>query len=132
MRVKYRIALFGTLLAAACVAPSPTSVGSRRDFCGDDGNPHPPISILGPASVAIGRGTITLTACFPGDREDLAAVAAVQWTSLTPERATVSPPTGRQTEVRGVSFGIARIRAVIKGAPVETEIRVCTNEGTCP
>ena len=131
MRSACYAALLGTLVTANCVGPN-FLAGESNDYCGDAGNPHPPTSILSPFGVAVGRGTITLTACFPGDREDLAAVAAVQWTSLTPERASVSPITGRQTELTGLSFGIARVRAIIKGVSIETEVRVCTNDGVCP
>ena len=131
MRGACCVALLGALVTANCVGPN-FLAGEPNDYCGYAGNPHPPTSIQGPSGVAVGRGTITLTACFPGDREDLAAVAAVQWTSLTPERASVSPMTGRQTELTGLSFGIAKVRAIIKGVSVEREIGVCTNEGVCP
>jgi hypothetical protein len=131
MRLPCMIALFGVFALAACASPSPMPNTRNADLCGDDLVPHPGTLIIGFAGVKVGS-TTTLTACFTGDREDLAAVAAIQWTSLSPEIATVAPLTGRQTEARGVSFGVARVRALVKGSPLETQVRVCLADGTCP
>ena len=78
-------------------------------------------------------GAVTLTACFPGDLSDPQGVASIQWTSLDATIASVAPVTGATTVVRGISFGVTRVRALVKGSPLEVEIRVCTTDvGPCP
>lgn len=130
-------ALMVAVAANACASPSPYVPGRNpTTSCAtnvEDGNPDPTAEInpLASNSVSVGQ-TVTLTACFRGDLKDPAGVAAIQWMSLDPAIATVSPSMGQLTNVRGISFGVTRVRAVIKGSPFEVEIRVCQNAQVCP
>ncbi len=65
-----------------------------------------------------------LTACFFRDEERPAEAQAITWTSENPAVATVSPTTGPRTFVRGVAFGVTRVRAMVAGFPAEATVVV--------
>jgi hypothetical protein len=83
----------------------------------------PEILPLTPVTLFVGDSDV-LTACFFRDEERPAEAQAITWTSENTAVATVSPATGPRTSVRGVAFGVTRVRAIIAGFPAEATVVV--------
>ena len=141
MPILPRFLLVGLAILAmattSCVGPGGLFEGSdeaRNTSCSSFGFHDPAPSIIptaGPAIYGVG-GSFEYVACFGGDLKDPKGVAAIRWSSLDPRIATVSPPTGGRTTVRGVSVGRTVVRAVIKGSTVEGAVIVCQSASSCP
>ena len=127
--------------ASGCVTPTQPSGISDTDAtsCGVSGpgtifpTPGPDFRSVTPAviRVDVGNPGATIGACFFRDKERPAERAAIQWTSMDPAVATVSPATGPATRVTAVARGRTTLTAVITGVPVVALVRVC-DQDICP
>jgi Big-like domain-containing protein len=107
-----------------------TSCGSANLAGGLQVDPRLAVINEGGVTVSVG-GSEKRSACFYRDLRRPSDRQAITWSSLDPSVASVSPSTGPETTVAGVSFGKTKIRALITGMSVEVFAVVC-EAGRCP